>query len=282
VAGGDGGGLGKAFGDSVAADGAELRINEDDPDLLMDEDLYFSYRGSLFTGVMTEFYPNGAMAAEVGYGGGKPEGWGRSWYDDGMLKSEHFVKDRRVVGVAKGWHANGVLSEEPSDTLRASAAVFDAESLEPVEAASVEHAVGRVQAFALNFEETLACVEALRPLTTPAGLIVCPGNGPNHTIGLNLATHLGMVTGRASFGVSDTAYAGTCREPGAERGAWTELVDDGAVIGRAVRTQAGREPVFVTYGHRLDLDAATEMTLRLTRGSRVPTVVISAAERVVC
>lgn len=331
-----------------------LRVNEDDPDLEMDEDLYYSYRDEPFTGVMTEYYPNGTLAAEIEYKGGKPDGWGRAWYDDGTPKSENFVRDRRVAGVARAWHPNGVVSEErrfrdgelvevnewdeagnlivqppvtrgfniPQDpdraartersllsrverdqplpaplshiaavdlrhldgeetrTLRAAAVLFDAETDRAAaqESSLVDHTLKDARSFSLNFEETLAAVEALRGLTVPAGLIMCPGNGPNHGTDLNLATHLGLVTGKPTFGLSDSAYAGTYPEPGPERGAATDLVDDeGTVLGRALRTQEGAEPVFVTQGQRLSLDAAVELTLRLTQHSRLPLPTTAAA-----
>lgn len=331
-----------------------LRVNEDDPDLEMDEDLYYAYRDEPFTGVMTEYYPNGALAAEVEYRGGKPDGWGRAWYDDGTPKSENFVRNRRVDGIARAWHPNGTVSEErrfrggelvevsewdeqggflvqppvtrgfniPQDPdraartersligqierdqplpsqlfhlaavdlrylegeqariLRAAAVLFDAdaEQTQPRESSVADHTLKDARAFALNFEETLAAVEALRGLEVPAGLIVCPGNGPNHSVGLNLAAHLGLVTGKATFGLSDSAYAGTYEEPGPQRGAATDLVDDeGTVIGRALRTREGADPVFVTYGQRLSLDAAVELTLRLTQNSRLPVLTVAAA-----
>ena len=333
------------------ADGGEeqvLRVDVDDQDLDMDEDLYYSYRDELFTGVMVEHYPNGELAAEVGYRGGRPEGPARAWYDDGTLKSEHVVSGRRVVGTARQFHPNGRPAEErrfrdgnvaetrrwdengafveqppitrgfnipqnpdraalteralsgrierdqplPSplahlaavdlryagaDTLRAVAMLFDAGSLEPAESATADHALKDARDFALNFEETLAAVEALRGLTIPAGLILCPGNGPGHPLELNLATHLGLVTGKATFGVAGSAYAGRYDEPGPERGAYTDLVQDDVVIGRALRTQEEQDPVFVTYGQRLSLDAAVELTLRLTEHTRLPVVTAAAA-----
>lgn len=333
-----------------------LRVNEDDPDLEMDEDLYYSYRDEPFTGVMTEYYPDGTLAAEVAYKGGKPDGWGRSWYDDGTPKSENFVQGRRVQGIARAWHPNGVVSEarrfrdgelvevdewdeqgtyivrppvtrgfnipqdpdraarterslssqierdrplpspllhiaavdlryldpdgEGTQTLRAAAVLSDAEPAQAQvqESSVVDHTMKDARPFALNFEETLAAVEALRGLNTPAGLIVCPGNGPNHAVDLNLATHLGVVTGKATFGLSDSAYAGTYAEPGPQRGAVTDLVDgDGTVLGKALRTQEGADPVFVTQGQRLSLDAAVELTLRLTEDSRLPGFAVAAA-----
>ncbi len=48
-------------------------------------------------------------------------------------------------------------------------------------------------------------------------------------------------------------------------------------IGRAVRTCEGEDPVFVTYGHRLGLDEAVELVLRLTApDSRLPACVAAA------
>lgn len=35
--------------------------------------------------------------------------------------------------------------------------------------------------------------------------------------------------------------------------------------------------MFVIYGQRLDLDAATEMTLRLTRNPRIPILTVGTA-----
>jgi deoxyribonuclease V len=42
------------------------------------------------------------------------------------------------------------------------------------------------------------------------------------------------------------------------------------IIGRVLRTQPATKPVFVSTGHRISLDAATELTLRLTPKYRLP------------
>lgn len=41
-------------------------------------------------------------------------------------------------------------------------------------------------------------------------------------------------------------------------------------MGRALRTQAGVKPVFVSVGHRVDLDRACAHTLRLAPRYRIP------------
>lgn len=325
-----------------------LRINDDDPELEQDEDLYFRYRGELFTGEIAEHGPGGELISLVAYKDGWPEGWYRVWYLDGTPKAETFYENRRAVGVSRRWHPNGTLAEEDvfehgdkvqtrawdeqgrfivhppttrgftipesaqdlaltrsmllkrarrggalppqlyhvaavalryldADTLAASAVIFDTGTREQAESTSVHHALKDAHADTMDFEEVLAAIEALRGLTIPAGVIICPGDGANHPADFNLATHLGVRTGTPTLGLSGTAYLGTYAEPGPERGAWTDLVDDGKVIGRAVRTREGEDPVFVTLGQRLGLDAAVELVLTLAApDSRLPACVVAA------
>jgi deoxyribonuclease V len=79
-----------------------------------------------------------------------------------------------------------------------------------------------------------------------------------------------VLTGLPSIGVGKTRLVGSYDEPGRDRGAWSALDDGGQVVGRALRTQTGVRPVFVSVGHRADLDTACEMTLRLAPRYRLP------------
>jgi deoxyribonuclease V len=51
---------------------------------------------------------------------------------------------------------------------------------------------------------------------------------------------------------------------------WTRLVDHGEPVGRALRTQHGVKPVFVSIGHRIDLGSACRYVLALARDHRLP------------
>jgi deoxyribonuclease V len=53
-------------------------------------------------------------------------------------------------------------------------------------------------------------------------------------------------------------------EPGPDRSDWTPMVHRGEVVGAAVRTRAGARPVYVSIGHRIDLETAIDWTLRIT------------------
>ncbi|MBT2492025.1 endonuclease V [Streptomyces sp. ISL-96] len=165
-----------------------------------------------------------------------------------------------------------VAYDDERDIVAAAAVVLDAATLTIVEEAT---AVGRV-AFPyvpglLAFRELPTVLAALESLTADPGLVVCDGYGQAHPRRFGLASHLGVVTGLATIGVAKNPFTFTYEQPGPRRGAQSPLLDEaGEEVGRALRTQDGVKPVFVSVGHRVSLDNACAHTLRLAPGFRLP------------
>ncbi|GGK87674.1 endonuclease V [Planomonospora parontospora subsp. parontospora] len=172
---------------------------------------------------------------------------------------------RRPAAVA------GVDVAYAGDRLAAAVVVLDAVTHRVVEQVAV---TGRT-AFEyvpglLAFRELPSLTEALERLTIVPDLVVCDGYGLAHPRRFGLACHLGVLTGLPTVGVGKTAFVGSHREPGRERGAWSDLVLDGDVVGRVLRTQDGVKPVFVSTGHRIDLETACRHVLALSPRYRLP------------
>ncbi|MFI5782962.1 endonuclease V [Nocardia sp. NPDC051570] len=121
----------------------------------------------------------------------------------------------------------------------------------------------------LAFRELPTTIAALEKLGTTPDLLVCDGQGIAHPRRFGLACHLGLLTGLPSIGVAKTVW-GDYDEPGRARGEFGDITLDGEVVGRAVRTQPGVKPVFVSVGHRIDLDTACAEVLALTPKYRQP------------
>ncbi|MET8863050.1 endonuclease V [Nonomuraea sp. NPDC004580] len=157
------------------------------------------------------------------------------------------------------------------DALTAAVVVLDAGTLEPVEqvVAHGEAAFPYVPGL-FAFRELPALVTALERLKATPDLLVCDGYGLAHPRGFGLACHLGVLTGLPSLGVGKTPFVGTHEPPGDERGSSTPIVHEGATVGRALRTQRGVKPVYVSQGHRISLDVVTEQVLRLAARYRLP------------
>lgn len=122
----------------------------------------------------------------------------------------------------------------------------------------------------LSFREIPALLDAFSRLSAPPDLIVCDGHGRAHPRRFGLACHLGVLLDLPSVGCAKSRLVGSYREPGPRRGCHRRLLDGGEVIGEAVRTRDGVAPVFVSVGHRVGLETARRLVLRLARGTRLP------------
>ncbi|MFD3544335.1 endonuclease V [Streptomyces sp. NPDC058655] len=165
-----------------------------------------------------------------------------------------------------------VAYDDARDLVAAAAVVLDAATLEVVEEAT---AVGPVSfpyvPGLLAFRELPTVLAALGALTTGPGLVVCDGYGLAHPRGFGLACHLGVVTGLPAIGVAKNPFTSTCAEPGARRGDSSPLLaPDGGEVGRALRTQDGVKPVYVSVGHRVSLENACAHVLALSPRFRIP------------
>ncbi|WP_336323638.1 endonuclease V [Streptomyces lavendofoliae] len=164
-----------------------------------------------------------------------------------------------------------VAYDDERDLVAAAAVVLDARTLTVVEEAT---AVGRVSfpyiPGLLAFREIPTVLAALGALRGEPGLVVCDGYGRAHPRRFGLASHLGVLTGLPVVGVAKNPFTFSYEQPAPGRGASTPLVADGEEVGRALRTQEGVKPVFVSAGHRVTLDNACAHTLHLAPRYRIP------------
>ncbi|MEV7726037.1 endonuclease V [Streptomyces sp. NPDC087917] len=165
-----------------------------------------------------------------------------------------------------------VAYDDARDLVAAAAVVLDAATLDVVaESTAVGHVSFPYVPGLLAFRELPTVLAALEALDTAPDLVVCDGYGLAHPRGFGLACHLGVVTGLPSIGVAKNPFTFTYAEPGARRGdASPLLAPDGAVVGRALRTQDGIKPVYVSVGHRVSLDNACAQVLALSPRFRIP------------
>jgi deoxyribonuclease V len=71
-------------------------------------------------------------------------------------------------------------------------------------------------------------------------------------------------------GCAKSCLCGTYVEPGEHRGSWSPLVDEGEVIGAVVRTRDGIQPLYVSVGHRVDLETAVALVVECASRYRLP------------
>ncbi|MBM9504987.1 endonuclease V [Streptomyces sp. KK5PA1] len=179
-------------------------------------------------------------------------------------------RPRYVAGLDVAYAGDG---RGTGDLVAAAVVVVDTESLAVVEQATATAWTTFPYIPGLfAFRELPVLVEALRTLRGTPDLLLCDGHGLAHPRRFGLACHLGVLTGLPTAGVAKTPFTGEY-DPGAlgpDRGAYADLVDRGETVGRALRTQSGVKPVFVSTGHLVDLPTATAHVLALAPRYRLP------------
>jgi len=122
----------------------------------------------------------------------------------------------------------------------------------------------------LSFRECPALLEAFRKLRHAPDVVFCDAHGYAHPRRLGLASHLGLLLGRATIGCAKSRLIGVEREPAPKAGNWTLLIDRDETIGAVLRTRDAVKPIYVSQGHRVSLATAIALTLSVCDGKRIP------------
>jgi deoxyribonuclease V len=85
-----------------------------------------------------------------------------------------------------------------------------------------------------------------------------------------LACHLGWLLDVPTIGCAKSILCGAFEKLASRRGATAPLIHKGETVGLAVRTRAGVQPMYISVGHRADLDSAAELVLRCAARYRLP------------
>ena len=120
------------------------------------------------------------------------------------------------------------------------------------------------------FREGPALVGAVGALKQKPGLLLVDGHGLAHPRRAGIAVHVGLLLGIPTVGVAKGLLCGDAAVPGLARGSMAPVMDEGGVIGMALRTRAGSRPVYVSPGYATDLETTVAVILSTTAGFRIP------------
>ena len=122
----------------------------------------------------------------------------------------------------------------------------------------------------LSFRESPIILAVCEQLSITPDLILVDGQGVAHPRRFGLASHLGLLLDTPTIGCAKSRLCGRHEVPGVERGSYAELVDGGETIGVALRTKLETSPVYVSVGHKIDLETAIYWVMECSRGYRIP------------
>jgi deoxyribonuclease V len=122
----------------------------------------------------------------------------------------------------------------------------------------------------LAFREGPAIMAALALMPRRPDLILVDGQGIAHPRGIGIASSLGVLSGIPAIGCAKSRLVGEHDEPGWEKGAWSPLRFEDKIIGAVLRTRDNTRPLFISPGHKIDLESSIRLALACTRAFRIP------------
>jgi len=122
----------------------------------------------------------------------------------------------------------------------------------------------------LSFREMPGLVRAFEQLSVVPDVVLVDGQGLAHPRGMGLACHLGLLLDIPTIGCAKSRLVGEFEMPGAQRGQMSDLTLNGKRVGVVLRTRTNVAPVFVSVGHKIDLQSAARTVLACSPKFRLP------------
>ncbi len=122
----------------------------------------------------------------------------------------------------------------------------------------------------LSFRETPVAIKALEKLEITPDVILCDGQGLAHPRRFGIACHIGILADVPTIGVAKSLLVGKFENLGEDRGSIAPLIHKNEQIGVALRTKNKVQPLFVSVGHRISLETATDLVLQCAPKYRLP------------
>ncbi len=115
-------------------------------------------------------------------------------------------------------------------------------------------------------------IELFKELTIQPDLIICEGHGLAHPNEMGLASQLGIELDIPTIGCARNRLLGEYNKLKLEnvKGSNQLLIWNNHTVGMASRTIDNELPVYVSIGHKVDLDNASKLILQYCKGSRIP------------
>lgn len=126
----------------------------------------------------------------------------------------------------------------------------------------------------LAFRELPLILKTVEKMECRPDIYMFDGNGYLHPRHMGIASHASFYLNTPSIGVAKTYFRVDNTdyiEPDYTAGSFTDIVINGEVYGRVLRTHDNVKPVFLSAGNNITLDTATKIALSLTnKESHIP------------
>lgn len=191
-------------------------------------------------------------------------------YEEYYIKQEELSKEviveNQLPPSIKYVAGTDVAYNDKADMTIGAIVVLDAITLQVVDSAVHEmHIVFPYITGLFSFREVPPLLEAYEKLKVKPDLIICDAQGIAHPRKFGMACHLGIELDIPTIGCGKTRLTGSYNKEqmGRKRGDTQNLILRKEIVGKVLCTRDNTNPLFVSIGHKIDLDTAVEWVLKV-------------------
>jgi deoxyribonuclease V len=181
-----------------------------------------------------------------------------------VISENNFTEVKTIGGADVAYSIEG-------DCLIGAMAVFSYPKLESLDSAMV---YGKIHfpyiAGLLGFREGPILIKTFQDLKIKPDLMIYDGHGLAHPRGMGLASHMGLWFDLPSIGCAKTPLLNEVILPGPLKGSFEVIRREGKEVGAILRTKDKVKPLFISTGHRIDLQTSIQFILTTCKGFRHP------------
>ncbi|MCE7991824.1 MAG: endonuclease V [Roseivirga sp.] len=162
---------------------------------------------------------------------------------------------------------------EETDQMVGAIVVFDAKTMKTVESATHQMKISFPYIPGLfSYREIPPILHAFEKLKIRPDLIVCDAHGISHPRGIGMASHLGVMLDIPTIGCAKKRLIGAYDKSAlkVEKGHSVPLRWNSRDVGAVLRSRADVKPVFVSIGHKINLESSIAIILELCQKYRLP------------
>jgi len=121
-----------------------------------------------------------------------------------------------------------------------------------------------------SFREGPILIKAFKKLKLKPDVMIFEGQGIAHPRGIGLASHMGLWLDLPSIGCTKTPLLSDFIYPAPSKGSFELIRKEGKEVGAVLRTKDKVKPLFVSPGHRIDLQTSIQIVLTTCPRFRIP------------
>ena len=122
----------------------------------------------------------------------------------------------------------------------------------------------------LSFREMPPLLESWQKVKNVPDLVFCDGSGYIHPRKFGLACHLGLWLNLTVIGCAKNLLCGETVMPDEDKGCISDVILDGMIVGKSVRTRTGVKPMYVSPGNGIDIEQSAHFVLESCLKYRIP------------